>query len=89
LRYIEAYLESEDPQALQQELALLATNEYKEAGVLIQYFEKKGLEQGIEQGLEQGLRRNAMDNARKMLEHGIEWKVVTDVTGIRPEDLES
>jgi len=25
--------------------------------------------------------------ARKMQEHGIEWKVITDVTGIRPADL--
>jgi len=79
LRYIEAYLESEDPSALQQELALLATNEYKEAGVLIQYFEKKGLEQG--------LRKARLEDARKMLAEGFDWSVVTRITGIKPEDL--
>jgi hypothetical protein len=37
--------------------------------------------------LQQGLHQNALDNARKMLERGCDWQFVTDVTGIRPEDL--
>jgi hypothetical protein len=37
--------------------------------------------------MEQGLRQNAMDNARRMLEHAIDWKIITDVTGIHPEEL--
>ena len=61
--------------------------------------EEQVLERGIEQGLErgqkmgietgkaQGQRINALDNARKMLERGLSWDVITDVTGIKPEDL--
>lgn len=28
-----------------------------------------------------------LDNARKMLEHGIAWAVITDITGVKPADL--
>lgn len=48
----------------------------------------KGMAQGLEKGLEQGLRQKALEDARKMREHGIEWAIVTDVTGIHPEDLQ-
>lgn len=39
------------------------------------------------EGLEEGLRKKAVEDARRMREHGIEWAIVTDVTGIKPEDL--
>lgn len=59
--------------------------------MLIEHFKKigraEGLEQGLEQGLELGLRQKALEDARKMREHGIEWRIVTDITGIKPEDL--
>ena len=45
-------------------------------------------QEGIEIGIERGTRRKGLDAARKMREHGIAWDIVTDVTGIRPEDLE-
>lgn len=48
---------------------------------------ERGLEQGLEQGIERGLRQKALEDARKMREHGIEWTIVTDVTGLKPEDL--
>jgi hypothetical protein len=47
----------------------------------------KGLEQGLQQGLQQGLRQKALEDARRMLAHGIAWEIITDVTGIGPEDL--
>jgi len=50
--------------------------------------EEEILQRGERQGLEKGSRQKALEDARKMLEHGIEWTVVTDVTGIRPEELE-
>jgi predicted transposase/invertase (TIGR01784 family) len=50
--------------------------------------EEEILQRGEKRGIEQGLRQKALEDAHKMLEHGIEWTVVTDVTGIRPEDLE-
>ncbi|MEN9353290.1 MAG: hypothetical protein RL318_615 [Fibrobacterota bacterium] len=37
----------------------------------------------------EGARAKALEDARKMREHGIEWGIVTDVTGIKPEDLQA
>jgi hypothetical protein len=48
---------------------------------------EKGRLEGREEGLEQGLRQKATEDARKMLEHGISWEIITDITGLRPEDL--
>ncbi len=49
---------------------------------------EQGIEQGLEKGIEQGLRRKALEDAQKMREHDIDWGIVTDVTGIKPEDLQ-
>jgi predicted transposase/invertase (TIGR01784 family) len=49
--------------------------------------EQRGLAKGVAKGIEQGLRQNALENARKMLDRGCAWPFITDVTGIRPEDL--
>ena len=35
----------------------------------------------------EGEREKALADARKMLEHGIAWDVITDVTGVKPADL--
>jgi len=48
---------------------------------------EQGLEKGRVEGLEEGLRQKAVEDARKMREPGIPWDIVTDVTGLRPEDL--
>jgi hypothetical protein len=45
------------------------------------------LEEGRTEGLAEGEHRARLDNARKMREHGIAWAIVTDVTGIKPEEL--
>lgn len=50
---------------------------------------ERGIEQGIEQGIERGIRVSKLEDARKMLEHGIAWSIITDVTGIKSEDLEA
>ena len=47
------------------------------------------IQDGKAEGLEQGIRTSKLEDARKMREHGIEWAIVTDVTGLKPEDLES
>lgn len=49
----------------------------------------KGLEKGREEGREEGVRQKALEDARRMQEHGIAWGIITDVTGIRPEDVTS
>lgn len=81
---MDAYLEETEPGALQRELAAMNQAEYREAGMLVEHFLAKGRAEGLEQGLEKG----KLEAARKMREHGIDWKIVTDVTGMRPEDLE-
>jgi hypothetical protein len=46
-----------------------------------------GMARGKADGLAEGLEKAKLEDARKMREHGIAWDIVTDVTGIRPEDL--
>lgn len=46
-----------------------------------------GKAEGKAEGKVEGIREKAIEDARKMREHGIEWAIVTDVTGIRPEEL--
>lgn len=48
---------------------------------------EQGMEQGVAQGVAQGIRAKALEDARKMREHGIDWAIITDVTGLKPEDL--
>jgi hypothetical protein len=38
-------------------------------------------------GLEEGICASKREDARKMLARGYEWNAITDITGIRPEDL--
>ncbi|HXP91193.1 MAG TPA: hypothetical protein VN931_09725, partial [Fibrobacteria bacterium] len=47
----------------------------------------KGRTEGRLEGMEEGLRASKLDDARKMREHGISWEIITDVTGLKPEDL--
>jgi len=47
----------------------------------------KGRKEGRLEGMEEGLRASKLEDARKMREHGIAWEIVTDVTGLKPEDL--
>jgi predicted transposase/invertase (TIGR01784 family) len=51
--------------------------------------EEEILQRGELRGIEKGIKASKLEDARKMLEHGIDWKVITDVTGIHPEDLQS
>ncbi|MBK8801863.1 MAG: hypothetical protein IPN71_07375 [Fibrobacteres bacterium] len=54
---------------------------------IIQWWIEEGLEKGRIAGRLEGDRARALLDARRMLEHGIAWDVVTDVTGVTPEDL--
>lgn len=54
---------------------------------IIQWWIEEGLEKGRIAGRMEGDRARALLDARRMLEHGIAWNVVTDVTGVTPEDL--
>lgn len=43
--------------------------------------------EGVEVGKAQGERTKAIATARKLLEHGVSWDIITDSTGLRPADL--
>ncbi len=49
---------------------------------------EKGIERGIEQGRTEGVRRKALEDARRLRDHGVSWDIITDVTGLTPPDLE-
>ena len=60
---------------------------------IMDWIKQEGIEQGLEKGLEQGraegLRQARLDDARKMIDRGCDWAFITDITGLRPEDLNS
>jgi hypothetical protein len=78
---VEARLKLNEQQEVKRKLKEMAMPE------IMEWFKQEGLEQGLEQGIERGVRAKALEDARKMREHGIEWRIVTDVTGITPEEL--
>jgi hypothetical protein len=45
------------------------------------------IQEGEAKGLEQGIRSSKLETARNLLAKGCDWEFVTDVTGIKPEDL--
>ena len=49
---------------------------------------EEGLERGLEQGLERGRHEERLELVRKMLSKGLPIEVVSDVTGLSPEELE-
>ena len=51
--------------------------------------EARGIEKGIEQGIAKGTRATKIEDARKLVEHGVSWEVITNATGVKPEDLEA
>jgi predicted transposase/invertase (TIGR01784 family) len=54
---------------------------------IIDWWRQEGIEIGMERGLEKGVQSNKLESARKLREHGVSWEIVTDVTGLKPEDL--
>lgn len=49
--------------------------------------EPKFFQQLREDGKSEGERAKALSDAAKMLEHGISWEIITDVTGVKPAEL--
>ena len=54
---------------------------------IIDWWRQEGIEIGMERGLEKGVQSNKLESARKLREQGVSWEIVTDVTGLKPEDL--
>jgi hypothetical protein len=51
--------------------------------------EEQILLRGEARGIEKGRLASKLEDARRMREHGIAWNVVTDITGVKPEDQEA
>ncbi|MEN9355602.1 MAG: hypothetical protein RL318_2927 [Fibrobacterota bacterium] len=50
---------------------------------------QEGIERGMEQGIEKGIRAKALEDAQKMLDRNCEWDFITEITGLKPEDLDA
>lgn len=46
-------------------------------------------EDGVALGKAEGERVKALESARKLLEHGVAWDIITDSTGVKPADLKT
>jgi hypothetical protein len=47
-----------------------------------------GKAEGKAEGIAEGIRAKAQEDARKLLEHGVSWEIITSATGVMPQDLE-
>ena len=47
------------------------------------YFEAKGVAKAKAEGFQEA----QLESARKLLEHGVSWEIITSSTGVKPEDL--
>ena len=54
---------------------------------IIDWWIQEGLAKGLEQGMERGSRQARQEDAGRMLACGCSWELITDVTGLKPEDL--
>lgn len=50
--------------------------------------ERKGLAKGLEEGLEKGREEERLSNARKMKEKGLDYAIISDITGLTPEEID-
>ncbi len=62
---------------------------HPETRELTMTLEEQILLRGEARGIEKGMQAKALEDARRMREHGIAWDVVTDITGVKPDDLEA
>jgi predicted transposase/invertase (TIGR01784 family) len=62
---------------------------HPETRELTMTLEEQILLRGEARGIEKGARLRALEDARKFLEHGVSWEIITSATGITPADLEA
>ena len=48
----------------------------------------KGLEEGRAKGLEEGRAKERLDNAHRMKSLGVSFDIISQVTGLAPEEIE-
>ena len=51
--------------------------------------EEQILLRGEARGIEKGRLASKLEDARKLVEHGVSWEIITSATGVKPEDLEA
>lgn len=80
-----------EPGVLIRQLARSAPQYKEQLMTIAEWLEEKGRAEGLEKGLEKGLQEGrqveARSIARKMLASGLEPSLITDITGLTPEEL--
>ncbi len=62
---------------------------HPETRELTMTLEEQILLRGEARGIEKGKKDKALEDARKLVEHGVSWEIITSATGVKPEDLEA
>lgn len=62
---------------------------HPETRELTMTLEEQILLRGEARGIEKGMQAKALEDARKLVEHGVSWEIITSATGVKPEDLEA
>lgn len=50
--------------------------------------EEEAMMRGEQRGIQKGINLKALEDASKLREHGVSWKIITSATGVKPEDLQ-
>lgn len=85
---LEYILEDGAPEVRDHLFQSLHPNLKGQAMTLGDLLRQEGKAEGLNEGEIKGKHAQALADARKMREHGISWEIVTDITGLGPEDLE-
>lgn len=49
----------------------------------------EGKAEGKAEGRAEGIREKAIEDARKLREHGVSWEIITSATGVSPQEIET
>lgn len=91
---VEGRLNLNDQRRLKQEL------KERDMPEIIEWLRQEGIELGRAEGIElgkaegkaegraEGIREKAIEDARKLREHGVSWEIITSATGITPQEIE-
>jgi len=80
LRVVLRYIFKRSGTTVREALALALHPETREQSMTME-------EEILQRGEQRGIRASKLEDARRMRDHGIAWDIVTNVTGIKPEDL--
>ena len=50
---------------------------------------EEGIEKGIQKGIEKGVKQEKINNAKNMLEKNLDINIISEVTGLRVEEIKT